>query len=202
MPARHRGRASREGAVRLRVGQPRLGLRVAGRSPIVYLQDEVQAPRLRALAERHLSMERAYHHSLSMARGNLREHLLGETVRYKKYLYVLRPLLAARWIREGRGAPPMRFAELAQATLTDPALIAEINRLLEVKMRAGEAATSPRWEGLHGFIVSELEVAQAHRPVTGPAAGVGELDEMLRSCLGVEARHPPPATDCALGQAA
>src|SRR5258708_18112504 len=40
-------------------------------------------------------------------------YLQGDVVRYKKYFYVLRPLLAARWIREGRGAPPMRFAQLA-----------------------------------------------------------------------------------------
>jgi hypothetical protein len=64
-------------------------------------------------------------------------------VRYKKYLYVSRPLLAARWIRDGRGVPPMRFAAPAEATLDDRALLDEINRLLEVKMRAAEAATSP-----------------------------------------------------------
>jgi predicted nucleotidyltransferase len=66
------------------------------RSPIVYLQDEDLAPRLRALAEQHLSLDQAYHHYVSMAKKSLRDHLLGETVRYKKYLYVLRPLLAAR----------------------------------------------------------------------------------------------------------
>ena len=77
------------------------------RSPIVYRQHAALAPRLAALCVRHLSPERAYHHYLSMARKNCREHLLGEVVRYKKYLYVLRPLLAARWIRAGRGAPPM-----------------------------------------------------------------------------------------------
>ncbi|MEO3715011.1 DNA polymerase beta superfamily protein [Roseateles flavus] len=45
-------------------------------------------------------------------------------MRYKKYLYVIRPLLAARWIREGRGVPPMRFAELASdaKVLEEPAL--------------------------------------------------------------------------------
>jgi predicted nucleotidyltransferase len=41
-----------------------------------------------------------------MARKNLREHLVGGMVRYKKYLCVLRPLLAVRWIRAGRGGPP------------------------------------------------------------------------------------------------
>lgn len=150
------------------------------RSPIVYMQDEVLAPKLRSLAERHLSMDRAYHHYVSMAKKNLREHLLGETVRYKKYLYVLRPLLAARWIRGGRGAPPMRFAELAEATLDDAALIDEINRLLEVKMRAGEAATSPRWEGIHRFILDELETARAHAPASGERRSTTALDAFLQ----------------------
>ena len=80
---------------------------------------------------------------------------------------MLRPLLAARWIQEGRGAPPMRFAELASEMVTDPALLEELNALLAVKMRAGEAATSPRWPGLHDFILRELEAAQAHVPVAG-----------------------------------
>jgi predicted nucleotidyltransferase len=93
-----------------------------------------------------------------MAKKNFREHLRGEEVCYKNYLYVLRPLLVARWIRDGRGVPPMRFAALAEATLDDRALVYEINRLLEVKMRAGEAATSPRWNGI---IERELEVAAA-----------------------------------------
>lgn len=151
------------------------------RTPIVYREEaEVMTP-FRALAERHFSTVRGYHHYVSMARKNLREHLLGEVVRYKKYLYVLRPLLAARWIRAGRGAPPMRFADLAQATLDDPVLIAEINRLLEVKMRTGEAATSPRWPAIHEFLVAELEVAHTQGPAgDAPPQDLRGLDEFLR----------------------
>ena len=129
------------------------------RSPIVYREEADTVARLRALAEDGFSAVRGYHHYVSMAKKNFREHLRGEEVRYKKYLYVLRPLLAARWIRDGRGVPPMRFAALAEATLDDRALLGEINRLLDVKMRAGEAATSPRWNGIHDFIERELEVA-------------------------------------------
>jgi uncharacterized protein len=153
------------------------------RSPIVYLQDEPLASGLRELAERHLSFDRAYYHYVSMAKKNCREHLLGETVRYKKYLYVLRPLLAARWIRDGRGAPPMVFAELAQAALDDAALIDEINRLLAVKMRAGEAATSPRWEDIHRFIQAELETAQQWAPAVARQGGMEDLDDFLRQTV-------------------
>jgi uncharacterized protein len=149
------------------------------RSPIVYRDEADTMARLRSLAEEGFSAVRGYHHYVSMAKKNFREHLRGEEVRYKKYLYVLRPLLAARWIRDGRGVPPMRFAALAEATLDDRALLDEINRLLEVKMRAGEAATSPRWNGIHDFIERELEVAAAQVLVDSSWPDTSMLDAFL-----------------------
>ena len=152
------------------------------RSPIVYRDDAVAMPRFRALSEAVFSNARGWHHYASMAKKNFREHLQADEVRYKKYLYVLRPLLAARWIRSQPGVPPMRFADLAQRTLDavrDAALIEEINALLEVKMRAGEAATSPRWPGIHTFIEAEL-AANAAEPVTPlPSSDGAGLDAFL-----------------------
>ena len=79
----------------------------------------------------------------------------------------------------------MRFADLAQGTLDNPELFAEINRLLEVKMHAGEAATSPRWKGIHAFILTELKAAQANPPPLGERRNSETLDELLRfSFLG------------------
>ena len=149
------------------------------RSPIVYRDEADTMARLRSLAEEGFSAVRGHHHYVSMAAKNFREHLRGEEVRYKKYLYVLRPLLAARWIRDGRGVPPMRFAALAEATLDDRALLDEINRLLDVKMRAGEAATSPRWNGIHDFIERELEVAAAQVLVDLSRPDTSMLDAFL-----------------------
>ncbi|NRF72407.1 nucleotidyltransferase domain-containing protein [Aquincola sp. S2] len=153
------------------------------RSPIVYREEADTVARLRALAEDGFSAVRGYHHYVSMAKKNFREHLRGEEVRYKKYLYVLRPLLAARWIRDGRGVPPMRFAALAEATLDDRVLLDEINRLLEVKMRAGEAATSPRWTGIHDFIESELHAAAAQVVVDSSRPDTTMLDAFLAETL-------------------
>ncbi|MBI3380597.1 MAG: nucleotidyltransferase domain-containing protein [Aquabacterium sp.] len=153
------------------------------RSPVVYQQEAHWVERLRVLAEDGFSPVRGYHHYVSMARKNLREHLYGEVVRYKKYLYVLRPLLAARWIREGRGVPPMRFAELASETLTDRAVLDEVNALLEVKMRAGESATSPRWVGIHDFLEAELALALAHSLDKGPKADERLLDQYLHEAV-------------------
>lgn len=149
------------------------------RSPIVYMEDTAIMARFRGLAETGFSSLRGYHHYVSMAKKNFREHLKGDVVRYKKYLYVLRPLLAALWIREGKGVPPMRFAALAQATVQDDALLDELNRLLEVKMRAGEAATSPRWPAIHAFIESELQLALAHKAEHDPQPNTSGLDAFL-----------------------
>jgi predicted nucleotidyltransferase len=152
-------------------------------SPIVYREDAHTMAALCALAERQFSVPRGYYHYTSMAKKDFRGYLQGDEVRYKKYLYVLRPLLAARWIREGRGVPPMRFAELAEATLSDPALLDEINRLLELKMRADEAATSPRWPGLHAFIESELALAQTHVPQERASSDAAALDTFLAQTI-------------------
>ncbi len=153
------------------------------RSPIVYCQHDEWVNRLRTLAEEDFSPVRGYHHYASMARKNLREYLYGEEVRYKKYLYVLRPLLAARWIREERGVPPMRFADLVEQTVADKALLEEINALLAVKMRAGESATSPRWVGLHDFIERELATAMAHTVASTPRTEVQRLDRYLHDAV-------------------
>ena len=153
------------------------------RSPIVYREEDAWVARFRQLAEDGFSQVRGYHHYVSMARKNLREHLYGDVVRYKKYLYVLRPLLAARWIREGRGVPPMPFAQLVAATSLDPVLVAEIDALLAVKMRAGESATSPRWTGIHDFIERELAVAEAHQFARQDKPPTKPLDDYLNDAV-------------------
>jgi predicted nucleotidyltransferase len=148
-------------------------------SPVVYREEAAFAARMRGFVPEFFSGQGVRHHYLSMAKKNFRGYLQGDTVRLKKYLYVLRPLLAVRWIDAGRGMPPMRFADLVLATVDDGALIAEINRLLEIKMRAGEAEHSARWAAIHEFIVAELARAE-HNPAHGrPHGETADLDRFL-----------------------
>jgi predicted nucleotidyltransferase len=44
-----------------------------------------------------------------MARNNYRDYLKGPEVWIKKYFYVLRPLLAVRWIERDLGVVPTEF---------------------------------------------------------------------------------------------
>ena len=81
-------------------------------SPIVYREDAGAMTRFRMLAQDVFSNAKGWHHYASMAKKNFREHLQAEEVRYKKYLYVLRPLLAARWIRARSGVQAIRAYRL------------------------------------------------------------------------------------------
>ncbi|MBF5005080.1 nucleotidyltransferase domain-containing protein [Diaphorobacter caeni] len=156
------------------------------RSPVVYREERAWAERLHALSTRHYSPVRAHHHYLSMARKTMRAHLRDEdeVVKYKKYFYALRPLLAARWVRECAGVPPMRFAELASRLLTDAELLCELNALLDRKMRAGEAMTSAPWKGIHAFLKAELAEAMRYAPVqTGDKVSADAANAYLRDAV-------------------
>jgi predicted nucleotidyltransferase len=95
-----------------------------------------------------------YHYS-HMARGNAREYLFGEQVRLKKYFYVLRPLLAIRYIEQGRGIPPVEFERLVQA-VAPAELRPSIERLLELKRSSGELGLGKPVPEIGAFIESEL----------------------------------------------
>jgi predicted nucleotidyltransferase len=162
-------------------------------SPLIYREEAQTVEHLRRLTTCYFSPHKAYYHYLSMAKRNFRDNLQGEPVRLKKYLYVLRPLLAVRWIQSGQKAPPpMRFAQLAESTLTDAALIDDINRLLRVKMSANETKYSPRWPLIHAFIESELRrfaetELQAERPHKKTTAA---LDDFLLKTILAYTPHP------------
>jgi len=148
-------------------------------SPVVYRQDDVWVKRVKAMQAGFFSGMRVRHHYLAMARKNFRGYLQGESMRLKKYLYVLRPLLAAQWVDEGRGMPPMRFAELVDGLVNDTALREEINALLAIKMRAGEAEYSPRWPRIHAFIAERLAQADTGIEHPRPWGCLVELDQLL-----------------------
>ena len=91
-----------------------------------------------------------------MAESNYREYLKGETVRAKKYFYVLRPILACKWILDKHSPPPMLFSELAAAEL-DPALKPEVDRLLNLKMNSPEKKLIPRVDPINDYLDESIE---------------------------------------------
>lgn len=119
-------------------------------SPIVYLETEF-ADRFRRLMSHYFSSKKTLYHYISMAEGNYREYLKGDLLRAKKYFYVLRPVLACRWILDRGTSPPMRFSELMKAEL--PAeLTGTVNQLLELKMNSPEVKMIPRISAINKYL--------------------------------------------------
>lgn len=92
-----------------------------------------------------------------MAQGNYREFLKGDIVWVKKYFYVLRPLLAIRWIEKQSGPVPMEFEKLVELSVDSPELKQTIDDLLTRKKAGQELDRQPKIPVLSDFIESELE---------------------------------------------
>lgn len=149
-------------------------------SPIVY-RETAFANEFRFVMLKYFSFKRGLSHYLSMASSNYREYLKGDTVKAKKYFYVLRPVLACRWILGKGTPPPMLFSELMEAEL-DPALLPDVNRLLDLKMNAPEIKTIPRIESINHYLDSSIEEVRS-RIVQLPEDANHDWDELDRLFL-------------------
>lgn len=119
-------------------------------SPIVYQETEF-ADRFRNLMGHYFSSKKTLGHYISMVEGNYREYLKGDMVRAKIYFYVLRPVLACRWILDWGTSPPMLFSALMESEL--PAeLTDEVSRLLELKMNSPEVKLIPRVSAVNEYL--------------------------------------------------
>ena len=155
------------------------------RSPIVYRETFSVAHVLRVLSAEYFSSRSCMHHYFHMAEGNYREYLLGDPVRVKKYFYVLRPVLACRWIAAHGTMPPMEFASLMEDQL--PAELQPVVHALLARKRSGdELASGPRISEINEFLdaeVARLRAALATIP-RGLAPNWETLDRVFRNSLG------------------
>lgn len=154
-------------------------------SPIVYLERGETAGTLRDLARYHFSPTAAAYHYYHMARGNYRDYLQGETVRLKKYLYVLRPLLAVLWLEAGRGRVPVQFEALFRQLPLDGDLKQEIqSKLLLPKLYGRELGEAPALPLVGSFIRRELErLGGLHNIGTALHAPSELLDALFRKVI-------------------
>jgi hypothetical protein len=153
-------------------------------SPIIYFDQFKLAASLRRMAETYYSPQACIYHYLHMAEGNYREYLKGETVWIKKYFYVLRPILAIKWIEQGYGAVPTEFIILVDKLITNPSLRGEIDCLIAQKSQGEELAIGPRIPAISEFIETEIERLQSIKMKQARVlAPIEELDKIFRQTL-------------------
>ena len=96
--------------------------------------------------------------------GNFREYLHGDQVRLKKYFYVLRPILACRWIENNDNMPPMEFSLLVEHQLPKD-LKPFVTDLLALKIAGEELALGPQIPEINAFLEEELDRLKPLAPV-------------------------------------
>ena len=152
-------------------------------SPIIY-QTSAFADQFRPIMQKYFSSKAGLWHYLHMAEGNYRDYLRGDMVRAKKYFYVLRPILACKWILEKGTPPPMLFTDLVKSELPDD-LSETVYQLLDLKMNSPEIKEIPRIDQLNRYldagIVSVKE--QIEKLPDTPVQDWNELNELFFSVL-------------------
>lgn len=119
-------------------------------SPIVYRTTK-DWEKISSIINKYFVAKAELYHYLSTAKRNYREYLKGETVKLKKYFYVLRPLLACKWILAEGTPPPMLFKTLMDAYL-DEEIKPDVLKLLDLKMNTPEITEGKRFDAVNAYI--------------------------------------------------
>ncbi len=112
-------------------------------SPIVYKEEHSLAEKLRGLSGEYFSPIPSLHHYLNLAKNTYKEMQATDQVKLKKYFYVLRPLMACKWIEEYETMAPMDFHILLSKLSINADIRSEINALLNRKLVSTELDVEP-----------------------------------------------------------
>ncbi|MEI6602595.1 MAG: nucleotidyltransferase domain-containing protein [Clostridia bacterium] len=123
-------------------------------SPIVYMTTHFFQG-FKEIINDYFKAKSGLYHYLNMAEGNYREYLKGDFVKAKKYFYVLRPILACKWILENRCPPPMLFTDLVDSVLEER-IKPFISNLLHIKMNTPEIGEIPKVNEINEYIEENL----------------------------------------------
>ena len=165
-------------------------------SPIIY-RKAPEWDHIWKVSRSFFSEKAALIHYYGVARSTLEHDLTGETVRYKKYFYALRPLLCCRWIERYHEMPPVPFETLL--TLFDgggdeadlsPRLLEAIRELLARKAVTEEKESNPHMPIIIDFIQEECD-RQKLRSAAAPedrSKDYSPLNAVFRKTLDVMGR--------------
>lgn len=125
-------------------------------SPIVYRKTD-QWEEIYSVCKGYFSCKAGIGHYYGTAANTFAQYLQGEQIKYKKYFYALRPLLACRYIEQYKCPPPVLFDELLKNAEVPGKLREEMERLLEVKKVTEEGQLNSQMPVITEFIAEELQ---------------------------------------------
>ncbi len=131
-------------------------------SPIRYMWDEDACASINELASEIAHAQACLYHYLNLGARQWRAYIEGkEEVNLKKYLYVVRPAMAIRWIRmQPDKLPPMNFYELKDGVDLPESLDNLIEVLISKKRESREMGLGASVTEINQFILEEFEWAR------------------------------------------
>lgn len=123
-------------------------------SPIIY-KTTAEWQHIIEHTQKYFSPKVAMYQYYGTARQNFEKHLQAPQVNYKKYFYVIRPLLACMWIEQKKTPPPVLFETLKGAVL-DATMQEQINTLQAQKMQMKESEKGEQVPTIQNFIKHQL----------------------------------------------
>jgi len=125
-------------------------------SPITYMEEPGFRDEIFEMAKKHFIPRHTANHYLGISKNLLEQGIVGEEFKIKKYFYVLRSLLAAKWIIEKNEIAPMEFHILMEQIQGKTELVKAINILWEKKKVAMEGALTSVQPIIHEFVKTEF----------------------------------------------
>ena len=124
-------------------------------SPVVYKTTDAWE-QISKVGKKYFSKKVALYHYYGTANSTFCQFLQGEEVKYKKYIYALRPLLACKYIEQYETIPPVKFEDLLKQQLPKE-LSDEIQTMLTIKANSDEKDLNPRMPVIHNYIQEEIK---------------------------------------------
>jgi uncharacterized protein len=130
-------------------------------SNMVYYNAYETMEKLKELSKLTFSAKVCLFHNLNMAKNNFRVCLQDKEANLKRYLNVIRPILAAKWIEKNKTFPPIKYSHFLEDLSLDENFKKYINQLLQLKMVGGETSFPNKGE-MNEAIKSELDHLELH----------------------------------------
>lgn len=163
-------------------------------SPVVYTELIPYIDNLRDIARRNYSSSAVFYHYSRMAHGNYRQYIANKIaegateVPTKKYLYVIRPIIALLYLEQHQALPPTNFLETLREVEIDHGTRNAILELVNKKIAGHELGMDKPIPALNTFAEQHLDRWLQRSPEDQSKRGdFRELDDIVLSIL--EGRH-------------
>lgn len=151
-------------------------------SPIVYQEEQGFKEQLLALAKNYFQPYHSLNHYKGILQNSYKFDPQVKQIKLKKLFYVIRPLLAAKWIVQYQSIPPMAMDGLLPMVIKD-SIKAKILQLITHKSTANESYQYILEEDIMTYIDQEIAILQEATLEKKKMLDLEPLNEFFRATV-------------------